>query len=271
MGPTGLPAMIARFRQLASAFAVVLGAYLAYSLAAVPLIEPSVQQRKPLVTDRSGMLTGSAARLRAAQLESLFQPGSWELDSPTVLETDLGMLLIQDYAPLADGRLELKPCTVILYTSADRPGAEKKRRCVVLEAPEGAVLRSDQPINLARGEFGRLEGGRLIGPVTIRSPESRPGASDALLLRTRDVEISPDRIVAPHEIAFRYGKHYGSGRDLIISMEQAERPGSGSREGKLPVGRLESLELVHVREIHLELADPAIRRQGDGHVRTGTA
>ena len=99
---------------------------------------------------------------------------------------------------------------------------------MILQAAEGAVLTFDEPVNLARGQIGHLARGSLPGAVTIRSPESRPGAADQLEVVTHNVQMTRDRIEAPQPIQFRYGKSYGSGRDLIIYLATAG--GSGPPE-----------------------------------------
>jgi len=249
--------MFSHLTCFVTTFAAVLAAYLVYSVAAVPFIEPSVEERESLASDSNNFSDSSADEFREHRLRSLFAPGSWELDNPTVVETDNGMLLIKDYAPLDDGCLELKPCTMILNTSSDKGDEGKKGRCVVLQAPEGAILKSDEPMNLPQGQIGRLQGGILNGPVTIHSPESRLGAGDHFQVRTRDVQITHDRILAPHKLDFRYGKNYGSGQDLVITMASTDgEDNEAEGRGKLEFGKLKSFELVQVDEIHLQIDEP---------------
>lgn len=243
--------MFRRLTRIVTTFAAVLGAYLAYSVAAVPFIEPSVKEREKSNIDFGDLPRETDADTRAAQLERWFPPDAWERNEPTVLETDKGMLLIKEYKQLDEKHLQLKPCTLVLQTTSDDKHDKDRRdgdtSYVLLQAPEGAVLDFDGATNPARGQFGRIQGGTLNGPVTIRSPDRRPGDEDYLRLQTGNVQIAQDRIVAPHEVEFRYGQSHGSGRDLIVRMEPAE-------EGKEPkLGKLKTLELVHVDKIDVRL------------------
>lgn len=244
--------MFSRFVRFLTSLAIVGCAYLAYRLVLVPFIEPAAQPRAAVAETDSAAVAAAGAN----PLEAIFPPGSWELDQPKLLETDRGMLLLKELRELDQYRLELKPCTLVLFSGggADRVGA----RPVILQAGEGAVLTFDEPVNLARGQIGRLARGTLPGPVTIRSPESRPGAADQLEVTTHHVQIARDRIEAPQPIRFRYGNSYGSGRDLIIYLTLPE-PTTASGEnpgGKQQIPQIASAELVHVDRIRLQLENP---------------
>ena len=187
--------------------------------------------------------------------QAMFPPGSWELDRPKVLDTDRGMLLLKELRELDQYRLELKPCTLILFSGGeDREGS----RPVIMQAGEGAVLTFDEPVNLARGQIGRLARGTLPGSVTIRSPESRPGAADQLEVVTHNVQMTRERIETPQPIPFRYGNSYGSGRDLIIhlALPVEKRSAGGAPAAKQRMPGVASAELVHVDRIRLQLDNP---------------
>lgn len=247
-------AMFSRLIRIVTTFAAVLAAYLAYSFAAVPFMEPSVKEREASVINFEGLPRAPAAETREAQLERWFPPDAWERDQPTIVETDQGALLIKGYEQRGDKGLKLEPVTIVLETSSSENG---DTRYVLLQAPRGAMLNFDGPTNPAQGKFGRLEGGTLNGPVTIRSPDRQPGDEDYLHLQTGNVQMAPDRIVAPNEVKFRYGSSYGSGKDLIVSMEPAG-------DGKQPqFGKLKTLELVHVDNVHLQIDAPDELRRKD--------
>jgi hypothetical protein len=239
-----------------TSFAVVCLAYFAYRLLLVPFIEPSVRER----ATRPETSVTATSNPRQAELQALFAPGSWELDKPKVLETDEGMLFFKELREVDELHLELTPLTIVLTTDNDADdkkaaGTKSSPRYVVLQAAQGAVLTFDEPLNLPRGQIGRLSGGRLSGAVTIRSPESRPGAGDAIAVATRDVQVTRERIVAPHDVKFRYGPSYGAGRDLILTLDPPPKKNSGNGE-KVDLGSLRSLELVDVDRVHLQLDDP---------------
>lgn len=243
--------MFARLTRIVTTFTAVLAAYLAYSFAAVPFIEPSVKERESSSLDLESLPREPAADDREAQLKRWFSPDAWERNEPTIVETDKGALLIRGYERIDDTHLELTPCTLVLETSSDRDdGEDGDTRYVLLQAPKGAVLEFDGPTKPARGQFGRIVGGTLRGPVTVRSPDRRPDDEEYLQLHTGNVQIAQDRIVAPDRVEFQYGKSYGSGQDLIVRMEPAD-------DGDEPqFGKLKTLELVHVNKIHVQLDAP---------------
>lgn len=263
-------------RQLVRAtvsFLIVAVVYWLYSLLAVPLIEPVAAERvaKPRAQGESDP---SKPKSRHDRLicEAFPDEHAWQRQRPKIVETDQAVLLVQDYRTLDDGRMELKPCTVLFRPKKVGGGADQ--RVIILDAPGGAQLQFDSSVDIRRGEFGKLIGGRLVGEVTIRSGESQPGAGDALLLTTRNVQMDAERIWTPHEVAFRYGRNYGRGRDLIITLaKKADDDGLGDPE---KVDGLSSLEIVHLERLHLETEgnalptgtddDPAAKLKGPSQV-----
>ena len=188
-----------RVLRIAGSFAIVLVAYWAYALVAVPLIEPPADPSRDRTISEAER---AAARARIdpgiAELAGLFPPGAWELKSPKILESEQGKLLMQDYRNRGDGRVEIHPCTMIL--TPDGPAddeAQRKRRPVILEAPEGALLQFDQPFDLRQMKIGRLVGGKLIGRIKIRRAGKRPGPEDNLEIVTRDVQLTEKNISTP--------------------------------------------------------------------------
>ena len=224
--------------RVVASFGIVLSVYVAYALAVVPLIEPSVDQ------DRRAQPTAAAASARRAPMCSrrYFPPGSWELKNPKILESERAMLLIKDYQNLPDGRVKLHPCTVVFFSS-DSTRDELKSPPVILQAPEGAILKFDEPFDLKRAKVGRLIGGSLVGKVTIRRDPSRPGAADDLRVTTRDVELTEDRVVTP-----------ASGR-FSLRAQLRQRPrnddpaGPQSQERRRQAGRRKERHRHHRRQV----------------------
>ncbi len=225
-----------------AALTVVLTLLGAYALAVVPWLEPPPIARKP-----GGDQSAAPAPSPETQtdLARLFPPGSWELDNPKIVETDACTLLVKDYQPTPDGRLELMPCTLIFYAEG---GAGQPRRPIVLQSPQGAMIQFDKAIDIQRAEVGRLIGGRLPGEITIRSPETSPGAGDELHLTTRNIQIDRQRVFTPHEVVFNFGASHGRGRDLTIALlpKDPEDPSSG-------IGGVRSLTLAKIEHLHLEM------------------
>lgn len=235
------------FRRYFLALAAVLTAFAAYALAVAPWFEPPPLARRK-TTDLPPLANISTSR---DDLARLFEPGSWELDNPKIVETENCTLLVKDYKPTPDGRLELMPCTLLFHAggSTDDPG-NTPPRMIVMRTPGGALLQFDKALDLANAEFGRLISGRLPGEITITSPESKPGAGDFLFVKTSDVRIDRSRVFVPHdqEVVFQFGQSHGRGRDLHIALavEDPDAPAATNSPGKVRTITLERLEELHL-------------------------
>ncbi len=253
--------MISRLLQVGTSFAIVLVAYGAYSLLAVPLIEP------PAAPPADPAKLADVSPLPASQqaldeLKVLFPPGSWELKDPILLESDRVKLLAQNYQSLGNGWVDLTPLTMVLL-SEDSGGEsasavrERIRHATVLQVPEGARLRFAQGIDLARSRIGRPTKGKLRGAVTVRRRGKLPGPEDDLLVRTRDVQLSEQRIWTSQNVDFRWGPNQGRGRDLEIKLLPRDGPPKGNsvnpNDANPNIGGIEQIEVRHVERFHMEL------------------
>ena len=249
--PGSRPSLFTRLLRVVASFGIVLSVYVAYAMAVVPLIEPSIDK----VDVPDGGPAPPPPVPRTNVLAPFFPPGSWELKDPKILESERAMLLIKDYHNLPDGRVKLQPCTVVFFGN-DSTRDEMKSPPVILQAPEGAILKFDEPFDLKRAKVGRLIGGSLVGKVTIRREPSRPGATDDLRVTTRDVELTEDRVVTPHPVDFHLGPSYGSGREMTILLARNQKSTDGSpNEDKKGIGitGVKSFELVRDVRMHVLL------------------
>jgi lipopolysaccharide export system protein LptA len=232
--------MYRRLRDYALALTTICVACLMYCLTVAQWIEPERKERAPgeeiVVSDLPN------------PYEHLFQPGDWELNSPKVLLTSQGTLLFLDYQPLENGRLEIRPCTLILYSQD--AGSQQSGRPIVMRAGEGAELQFDEDVDLSRGQFGRLVGGRIMGDILIFSPPSTPDANDALELTTRNLQIERLKAWTPHPVKFRYGESHGSGHNLEMTLSPAEQIAGKAKSSV--VGSIESVQLAQVDELVLQ-------------------
>jgi len=248
-----------RLARAAISLSIVLVAYWAYAVVAVPWVEPSPRRRD----DEQASGGAPATRRRTTdryrrQLEALFPAGSWQLEQAKILYSPGALLLLKDYRTREDGSIELKPCTAVFYPSGgylDKNGHPAP--AVVLHAPEGAILEFDPPLDLRRAEFGRLVGGRLVGQITIQGRGLRTGDGHDLEIVTRNVQLNAERVWTPHEVHFRLGRSFGSGRDMIITLRPDPQRREG-RAGSLAVAGIKSFELVHIDRFHLQTDLPAL-------------
>jgi len=235
-----------------------------YALVVAPLLEPPAVKPAEYDPNRDHYIPQVTLR----NFDDLFGDGSWELDDPKVIETASCTVLLKDYKPLADGRMEIMPCTLIFYmapakeavAAAAKSGKPVERRRVVMRALDGAVLTFDRPLDLGKAEFGQIVGGQLRGAIQIRSPETEPGKSnDALSVDTKGVQIDRQKIFTPHEVKFQYGASYGHGRDLTITLLPADED---KQVGARSLGGISYLQLSQVLGLHLEGASSLLQTPG---------
>ena len=152
-----------------------------------------------------------------------------------------------------------------MYQGPAKDDAERLRQSIVLEAPDGALLRFDKPFNIKPndgGGFGRLQSGLLRNEVRIRSDGKDPGPEDDLLIVGRDIRLTENTISTEKPVEFHRGPHFGRGRDLFIKLlTGAPSPDMESAGPKIE--GIEFLELKHVEQIHLDV-NPASMSKGGG-------
>jgi hypothetical protein len=241
-----------RIVRIAVSLAIVMAAYAAYSSFVVPAIEPPAEAASNTGTTADEFLDSDVSE-RVRELAPLFPPDSWQVKNPKILDNDQNKLLFQEYINRSNGEVELHPCTIVYDPGGPSANAaERIRRCVVIDAPGGAILRFNKPLQLGRAEMGHLTGGRMLGPVTIRSDGRSPGPEDDLRVSTTDVQLSEREIWTTEVVDFRLGGNYGRGKEMHIRLA----PGDDSRPSDSPglnVGGLESFELSHIIDrLHLE-------------------
>ena len=245
--------MLERITRIIGSFLLTAACYTAYAVSVVPWIEPPAPTIAAVAwtPDDLEVFERNADRQRA-DLSYWFGEQDWELDSPKIIETPQGKLLFDEYRQLDNGLVELKPCSMV-FLSHDASGDEesRKRRAMVLRAPDGALLRFDDDVSFKQAKIGKLIGGELLGEVQISGGQRLPGPEDDLLITTRDVMLSETDISTPHLLEYKLGGHRGRGRGLAIELDNVEV--NGKRE-------LRGIKMMTLHEqvfVHLE-------NQGEG-------
>ncbi|MGD9644944.1 MAG: hypothetical protein AB7U73_04475 [Pirellulales bacterium] len=251
---------------MAVTLATILVAYGIYALAAVPIIEPSTQ-----LPSSSDLTISDAQRQQAAERPSeqrqelayWFAPGSWELEDIKVIETPSGSkLLVGDYRNQPDGWIKLWPLTIVFMSGDENRSLEQRRReAVILQVPEGALVKFDQPLDLARGRIGNVVAGNLSGPFLIRSDQKLPGPDDDLWIAARDAELVDNRVVSPHPIEFRLGNSYGSGTALRIDLTPSRNAGA---KNAVSFEGVAAFELKRDVVMHLDVNQAGLADTGRG-------
>jgi hypothetical protein len=239
-----------------SALAVLLVLCSAYGLTVAPWLEPPPIERRPDPDE-----TQAQAQIPAEnndELKALFPADHWVHNNPKVFEADPCKLFIQDYQPLENGDLELKPCVLIFYAGAPTATATtgggssaSRGRPIILEAPR-AQLTFDRAVDFKRAEFGRVQKGTLSGDIVIHSPPTAPGARDQLLVRTRAVWLDRESIRTSNEVDFQYGDSSGKGRILEIALRTATP--EEKKAGKSKLGAVQTVSLKHLDYLRVATA-----------------
>ena len=248
--------MLRRVSGTAISLLIVAMAYTGYALLVVPLIEPAATASNDVGTKDNWL---PMTPRRREELAKLFPPGSWQLDSPTIIESSYGTLLFQENTRTSQ-TLEIKPCTLLVYAQqSSAPQRKDDRRIYVLDAPDGAVLEHEGNFDLNQTQGGRIVGGRLLGPVSIDSAATSLESNDAIHISTRNIQIDRQRIWTPHEVDFQIGPHHGSGRDLVITMARVNNPERVDQRPDL-FNTIDSMELIQVDGVHLKLSRSLVDR-----------
>lgn len=230
-------AAIARLRRTLATLAFAGLAFLVYHVSAVPLIEPEFKDQTVIE-----LPPPPVDPLQSKNFDAFFPPGAWELDKPIVLESDRSKLLFKEYKNLDNGRVQLYPCAIMFFPNGETAG-DVPPRVIVLEAPQGALLQFDGPVDLDRWKLGQLQSGQMDGPITIHGTPSRPGANDELFADTRDLKMTPELISTEAPVNIRFGPNEGHGRQLEIRLAPSNKP-AGKQRGP-NIGAIQSLAVLH--------------------------
>ena len=141
-----------RLAHVAATFAIVLLAFWAYRVVAVPLIEPSAEPGALRTGDDRRHVAPAKTR---HQWAALFPPGAWELNDPRVLTMDQVQLVYQKYES-RNGLLHIEPFTIIFTPDDAAEPADAEARAIVLRAPPAPIASSTGPIcrSSSPGSFG---------------------------------------------------------------------------------------------------------------------
>lgn len=245
--------MISRIKFALISLLLVLAAFGTYRVLAVPLIEPAAQRFHGSDDNFGGIDLESFRARQAAEMQSLFPEGAWELKNPKIIETSRGKLLFETYKNIGDGVIEMQPFTMIFYPSdSEMSREERARRAVVIETESGATLQFDEDLDLRRAQFGRLIGASIPGKVLIRSDNREVGEHDDLRVETRDVKLSEEMVATDAEVVFRLGENHGSGRQLRIALEGEGKDAAASQGPQ--VAGIEKFSLMRDVQMHLSIA-----------------
>lgn len=234
---------------------MIVAAYWVYSSIVVPYVEP------PTVAAQTPAQRPAAASPRVterfqAELTGLFPADAWENRSPKVLRHKTTLVLFQDYQPREDGTIRVHPCTVVFRRPLGSAGSSEQESdaasTLIMQAPEGAVLQLERPLDSQSLQLGQPVKGHLQGPIriTCRGDENGKGR---LQIMSSDVRINEQRLWTPNEVDFQFETSRAVGRDLMIKL----MPTGSDSDPSAPQGwaGIRSIELIHLDQLHLEVRE----------------
>ena len=238
------------------ALSAMIVAYTAYAKIAVPFLEgpPNLVQRQPSTTQYLDV----AETLDKSHLPSMVPPDAWELGPCKTLLTPQGTIYFDYWEPVDDeGTYKLMPFTIVINDPVnsirDRtadPDA-KKPAPIALRSLEGARLRFSQPLTAqsAKDEL-ELESALLDGQVTVFRPPNPQNDEDELRIVTKNIQINRSQIFTLSDVAFSFGPHHGSGRNLSIQLAHNFDDDTPTKSFSNVAG-IEQMELAFVSELVL--------------------
>ena len=250
--------MLTRLTHAAISFALTVVVYQAYVLMVAPFIEPTaVHARSEQSLNSTVPQPPPVAPHKYRELLAAYFPvGHWTLASaPITFEAGNAMIVLDDYQPRDDGQVRVTKCVMLFFPKPRVRGEPPPRDAVVLEAPHGAVLQMDQGLRPGLGGMGRIQWGRLVGDIVVRSGMREPGPQDDLLLTTRDLYMNEDLIRTDDKVEMQVGPHWGRGRVLEIRLVAVERAHANLAGPQ--IGGIDSLEILH--DVRAQLAPGDVR------------
>ncbi len=254
--------MLTRLTHAAITFAATVVVYQMYVLAVVPFVDPSSASAAPsqIASPQERAKARQAVHKHRELLAAYFPPGHWTLASPPItFETGKAMFVLDDYQPNDNGQVRVKKCAILFFPRERVLSEPPPRDAIVLEAPHGAVLQMDGGLRSGLGGFGRMQWGKLMGEIFVRSDMREPGPEDDLLLTTRDLYLNEDLIRTDAQVDMRLGPHRGRGRVLEIRLVAIER--AQSRESGPSLGGIDSLEIL--REVEAQFSPGKMQLFGE--------
>ncbi len=239
--------MLARLPQTFFSLSVIIGIYALYRFSVVPWIVPPplpVTQLEEVVDE------DIHSPVQIERLKKYFSNGDWETEEPIVIEKPEFALLLQHYENTENDQLKINPCTFVFFPDG-RPSAGDAKRVFIMRAPEGAVLDFEGGCDLTRAKVGRLQGGRLLGNVSITGHLSTTSPEAEFFLTTRDVELREDRLWSRQDVQFRIGNNHGRGREMQLQFNLEETESQTTENPAMQA--IEKFELLRDVKLFVEL------------------
>src|SRR4051812_46925089 len=263
--------MFRRILRSTIVLAAVIGAYEAYVLFAVPLMEPSLAVRQQHRASDVELQEGKESVSKYQRLLAHYFPKDhWsQVRPPKVFAngTEQAMLVIDDYTRRPVGgdkedttQVDIQRFAMIMFPTPPHGEIVAPRDAIVLEAQQGARLLFDD-FHPELGRIGQITRGEFPGPIVIRSDMRDPGPEDDLLIETSDLQMNTKLLYTASPVRFRMGQNVGSGRELEIRFLADEH--SQPKDNGLKIAGFDSLEIRREFQMRMQFNTTSLLPGGD--------
>ena len=271
--------MFRRILRSTIVLAVVIAAYQAYVLLAVPLMEPSLCCATEAADDcgrRENKANQSVSKYQRL-LANYFPKDHWsQIRPPKVFAngTEQAMLVIDDYTRHPVGgdkedttQVDIKRFAMLMFPTPPHGDVAAPHDAIVLEAQQGARLLFDD-FHPELGRIGQITRGEFPGPIVIRSDMHDPGPEDDLLIETSDLQMNTKLLYTASPVRFRMGQNVGGGRELEIRFLADEH--SQPKDSGLKIAGFDSLEIRREVRMRMQLNTASLLPGGEKEARSPT-
>ena len=251
--------MLSRILRSTIVFAIIVVAYQAYVLLAVPRMEPPLSVKAKQHVDPVDDDPGKSSVTKFKRLLSnYFATDHWSIvGEPKIFANNTGqvMLVIDDYTrrPVGKGdedltQVDIRRFAMLMFPTPPHGDVAAPRDPIILEAQQGARLLFDD-FHPELGRIGQITRGEFPGPIRIRSDMREAGPEDDLLVETSDLQMNTKLLYTASPVRFRMGQTVGGGQELEVRFLTDEH--SSSKDNNFKISGFDSLEIR--REVRMRM------------------
>ncbi len=269
--------MLSRILRSTIVFAIVVVAYQAYVLLAVPRLEPplALKEKQRVGEPASGEPIGGGLTKYQRLLSNYFPTDHWSLvGKPKIFTngTEQVMLVIDNYTrrPVGTGdedttQVDISQFAMLMFPTPPHGDVAAPRDAIILEAQQGARLLFDD-FHPELGRIGQITQGVFPGPIRIRSDMHDPGPEDDLLVETSDLQMNTKLLYTAKPVRFRMGQTVGGGQELEVRFLANEH--TSPKDNSLKIAGFDSLEIRREVRMRMQLDASSMLTGNDKPAKT---